>query len=468
MNHPPSIPHIEPAPHSGQPSLPLLLILDYFRRKGWIFAAAGVLELALGWSGGHIGGKTHDLWTFQFQVAIIMGAFLLSFDLQRGMARAVSALPLTPRQIGRAWWLVAVGIPGSVFAALQFLGAGMYQMIHPEAVLDGKALGVSSLFLIAMMGSTFPFLFAMAKGARVAGWPRHLNAIGAVVWGLMLWGGYLYVQHASETPAELGVVFVLALGLTGAGWFMGERLVRMRASFRRGTQIVSRRRGAAQAPTGYGGIPLLIATTCLRALAVGLAMIVVLMLAFWIVEKKASGWWEVMTVLPGMSLFPVWFVLVLSLLPAWSQVRHLRSMPVSATAIAWALMAMVLMPLAGLEALMTGVAWLMSGATPAAGVMRDFIQTLPYVGLCLAFVAWQAMGIWSYMLLVATMSLAQAVPVLMKEWLGFDGLPAGLSAAIGMVVLALSFWVIRWSLLRSSRAYRSQPNIFAGMAAGGR
>ena len=78
------------------------LMLDYFRRWWWVLALVGIFEFRLGWS---IANRPEDNFEFWgLMLALWTGANLLSFDLRRGVVRAIAPLPLTARQIGRSWW----------------------------------------------------------------------------------------------------------------------------------------------------------------------------------------------------------------------------------------------------------------------------------------------------------------------------------------------------------------------------
>ena len=69
------------------------LMLDHFRRWSWILVLGAVLVFVIGWFAANSRNPySLDLpVVFQFQIALFTGAFLLSFDLQRGIARTVTA-----------------------------------------------------------------------------------------------------------------------------------------------------------------------------------------------------------------------------------------------------------------------------------------------------------------------------------------------------------------------------------------
>ena len=97
------------------------LILDHCRRWWWVLGLCAGLEYALGW---YMANKPDlPLEFYGLMIAMWSGAILLQKDWRRGAVRAVAILPLTGRQIGRAWWLATVGIPAIILTALLLLGS---------------------------------------------------------------------------------------------------------------------------------------------------------------------------------------------------------------------------------------------------------------------------------------------------------------------------------------------------------
>ncbi|MGA2245717.1 MAG: hypothetical protein ABSH48_12015 [Verrucomicrobiota bacterium] len=446
-------------------------MLDYLRRKAWIFLFGAVLELALGWFGGCVGGKTHDLWMFQFQIGIFMGVLLLSFDLQRGLARAVAALPLTAGQIGRAWWLVSVAIPSVAFSALLWAGAGLFRLFHPAASVDAANLVLAGAFLFTLMGSTLTLVFVMSHGPYAAGWRRFLRgALGAVL-GVAVGGGFLFINSASQNYTRLACFLAVGLGFTVAGWFLAGRFVTSRASFRLGTQSLSLKTGAMRGPVrqpdGYGGIPLLITTTIVRSFLVGMAMIVIMPVVFMMQGGGATAWWEVFKFFPAMGIFSFWFVIIFSVAPTLMQLRFLRTLPISATSLAAALIAILILPLLALQAVTAGIAGLSSGAPAAFAIADNFLLTLPAVALSVVLFALLGMGLPTYVLMFGVMTISQVGLAWWQAGLHRSEAPSGLCAVASGLLFLLGFWLMRRLLLRSSDLYLVKPDDFDNLASGG-
>jgi hypothetical protein len=143
------------------------LMLDYFRRWWWVLALAGLFEL---WVGSLIANRPNDPFEFWILMGSLWaGANLLSFDFKRGALRAVAGLPLTGRQVGRAWWVATVPLPAIGLAALLFLGAAAFCQLHPDKSLPTTQLALGSLFSLVWLGNVFPMIFGVTRGWRM-GW----------------------------------------------------------------------------------------------------------------------------------------------------------------------------------------------------------------------------------------------------------------------------------------------------------
>lgn len=105
--------------------------------------------------------------TFIFQILMFLGLFLI-FDLQRGLARVLTSMPVTTKQIGRAWWLASVAFPAMALGvigllALLIFSGGTNPLIMLENYLMNWILAVFYLgaifcaltFMTTMIPDTF-------------------------------------------------------------------------------------------------------------------------------------------------------------------------------------------------------------------------------------------------------------------------------------------------------------------------
>ncbi len=107
------------------------LMLDHFRRWWWVLVLVGVLEFLLGVYVVSYPEQPCEFWALM--LTMWSGALNLSTDMRRGRGhfRAITTLPLTGRQMGRAWWLASVPFPAAALAVLLFVGAGVSWRLHP-------------------------------------------------------------------------------------------------------------------------------------------------------------------------------------------------------------------------------------------------------------------------------------------------------------------------------------------------
>jgi len=128
------------------------LILDHFRRWGWVLGLCGALEFGLG---AYLVGQpnqTSEFWGML--VAMWAGANLLTMDLKNGMARGVAVLPLTTGQIGRGWWLATVAIRQSRWPCCCFWRGNILALsLKPN--FSRRATGLAALFNVAWLGVIF-------------------------------------------------------------------------------------------------------------------------------------------------------------------------------------------------------------------------------------------------------------------------------------------------------------------------
>ena len=146
------------------------IILDHFRRwwlvltailiAYFVFQALSIRETNSQTSDegvvatvNHTINMVHNIFIFQ---AIMWLGFLLFWDFQRGLPRVLTSMPVTPKQIGRAWWLASVALPAMALGiigllALLIFPGGKNSMILLDNYLTGWIL--IALYLGAIFGA---------------------------------------------------------------------------------------------------------------------------------------------------------------------------------------------------------------------------------------------------------------------------------------------------------------------------
>jgi len=307
------------------------LILDHMRRWGWVLALAGLFEAFVGW-----GVQRHPDGNFEFWcllTSLWAGANLLQQDFPRGIVRAVSIMPVTSRQVGQGWWLATVLIPAVILTALLGLGAGIYQFIHPGHALQFDRLELAAAFTSIWLGivgcGVFSTLsFRVSSGIATAGglagpwWNLKSTGLVGLLSTVFILGGMVYFQDASKVPFKMVLFLGLGMVLTLLGWFRAATFD-FAPVVMKGVAPLQRPGGFPalhRAPSGFGGLPFLLATTFLKTFLVSLLMARIM----YIMMTLQGHVKDIGTFMVPMAMFvPMWLILVL-LMPFLSQIRYLR------------------------------------------------------------------------------------------------------------------------------------------------
>jgi len=438
-----------------------LIILDYFRRKGLALLGGAILEFVVGMFPARFGADhVHSLGTLQVQISIFMGAFLLSIDLQRGIARTMISLPVTVGQIARAWWFATVGITSAILIACLFAGAGLSVLIHPGIGVDWPWLALAAIFLFLWMGSSFPLVF-LASGPGFFygnGWQRGANVTAGLLWGGMVGGGMWLFQDLESHWLRMSLMLLFGIGLTTMGWFGAEKCVIGRASFKIGALAGRHKQGPWRLQGGYGGIPYLLSATCIRALYIGLAMVGVMALVFW--TQGGSDWRDISKELLGMGFLPFWFVVFFAYLPLLMQLRFLRSLPVSPSLLSAVMVMIVSLPLLLMGAITAAIAGPFLGLSASLILVNNFMLMLPVSVMSLILTLWLRYGRLSFVLMFMLIILFQSLPLWLHFGLRDQQIPLAAGIAIAVAAIVIGWQLARLLLVRNSKIYRSSATMF--------
>ena len=448
------------------------LMLDYFRRWAWVLALAGMLEFGLGW---FIANRPEDNFEFWgLLLALWAGANLLSFDLRRGVVRAVAPLPLTARQIGRSWWLATVAIPAIALAALLFAGAGTFYHFHPTKVFPAGRLGLASIFNLLWLGTTHTATFSAKRGSYGSWREFASTGVFSLLSGAMILGGMMYFQDASKHSFKCALLLGVGGLLTVVSWFRAEQfsLGRAepfnpgRADIRLAPQPSTAPSTHRRPPEGYGGMRFLISTSFVRIVLWVAAMIALMALLQQWQFQAMPRYVSISTFAVMGSLMSCGFIIVVQFLPVLRQLRYLRTLPTSATRLAAVMLAIVILPLIALGALVAGGAGLILGAPAGLTVLKSYTFLLAPASLCVFFAVWRGDGIQAYVLLAITLFGFQLVQLRLQTAFHYPELPFSVCGSIAAICVLLAFLLIRCALMRSSHAYQVKANPFGNIALG--
>lgn len=437
------------------------LILDYFRRKWWILAFGAVCQFGVGWFVGSNADKPFFLpLSLQLQIALYMGSMLMGLDLQRGFVRALATLPVTAKEMGRGFWLVGVGIPAVVLPVLLFLGAGSFNLFHPNTAFPGHRLASLSVLILIWLGAAYAVFSNVTPGFNGTGRLLARNLLLGTLWLMTIGSGFLFLKDASQTPSALVSYFGFGVVLTAAGWLRAEQSVLDRVSFRVVASESKKKKGQYCAPTGYGGVPYFIVTTCVRMFLIGVASVSVLAIfaAVMVLKDHTKSWDKAIGMLGSVGgTAQLWVIVFLQLMFVLMQLRFLRTLPLSPTRLASLMIAIAIIPIITLGAVVVGVVGLCLGVPAEMTILRSYTLILAPASLCVFFGVRLGIGRQTYALLFITMFAFQTLPNVF--WTN-GKMPFSLIAALAVVCVALSFLLTRRSLTHGSKGYRVQANPF--------
>ena len=448
------------------------LMLDYFRRWAWVLALGGLLEFGLGWFIANRPEENFEFWGLM--LALWTGANLLSFDLRRGIVRAVAPLPLTARQIGRSWWLATVAIPAIALAALLFAGAGTFYHFHPSKVFPAGRLALASIIYLLWLGVISCGTFSAKRGSY-GSWRKFASTgVFSLLSGAMILGGMMYFQDASKHSFKCALLLGVGGLLTVVSWLRAEQFSLGRAEpFNPGragirlTPLPSTNPSTYHRPSeGYGGIPFLISTSFVRMLSWVAAMIALIaLLQHW--QDRAMPRYVAISSFAEMGSFmSCGFIIVFQFLPVLLQLRYLRTLPTSATRLAAVMISIVILPLIALGALAAGGAGLALGTPAGLTVLKSYTFILAPASLCVFFAVWRGDGMQAYALLAFTLFGFQQVQLRLEMVFHNLELSVSLCGSIAAIGVLLAFVLTRFALMRSSHAYRVRANPFGNIALG--
>ena len=210
-----------------------------------------------------------------FQIIIFYLGILLTMDLQRGLARVLSTLPVTTKQIGRALWLASIAIAALGLTVIGFLSLLVFSIGTTKAMPFG-----SYLVACAIAAPTFGAMFGAMTFMRTATPDTFIDRIGNVFSNIFLMlpiFGLLFFDKTNPNLTVMGLIFAALTTLTVVGWFRAGQLVSNRAGFRIVTRHSKKQTWQYKSRTGFGGIPFLITKTTGQVFLMYLIIVVVML-----------------------------------------------------------------------------------------------------------------------------------------------------------------------------------------------
>lgn len=430
------------------------VVLDHLRRKAWLLALGAVVAAPLGWGIGALPEKgAPSLLGLVVQLGVLLGPGLLLYDLQRGAAGALALLPLSRRELARAWWTLGVGLPASLYSLAFAAGFFAGDWFSPGASHDIGRLFTALLWLWLITGTAFFALIQIPKGPA-AGWKQQAANMG---WVLVIWCGLL----AGKIPlnaATLPILLTLGVGGTVLGWVFAERLVSRhpRPAEAAASAAPARLKPAPVSRPAWGdGLVYLTGQLCLRTVGAAALLIGALMLYHVFTHDgqsrrspAASALLQCTGALPMLVLIGLQFLV--------SQLRLLRTLPLSTFGLSSLLLGLTLLPLVliGLGA---------AGVTALLGEERVMFFVVLYGLVAAAAAALGLLGLIAVgggkrgmvLVLLCFFGAQIALVPLMMHAFGPDSRPSsGIVAVVSLLVMLGVFFALPAVLARSGRIYR--------------
>jgi hypothetical protein len=447
-----------------------LIILDHFRRwwlvttaiflAYFIFKAVSIPDINSQKSNDNvIASINHTITTahniFIFQGIIWLG-FLLIWDFQRGLPRVLTIMPVTAKQIGRAWWLssvafpaIAVGIIGLL--AILFFSGGINLPILLENYLANWT--ITALFLGAMFGAqtfmptTIPDTFI----------DRIRNVLFGSLFMLTIIG-IIFLQLETPTTNQTILVFIAYLILSIAGWFRAERMVLQRAGFRLVAKSSDKKTAQHKTPQGFGGLPYLAQRTFIQTTLIGLALMFFMALVTSFVGHDQNFAQTVASMTAIGSTPYIFYILIFSIAPVVFQLRFLRTLPISPSKLAATLVFLPLISVAAIGLIVAALASFVGDETLFLSTLNIFLLLGAKAAIVVSIVVWRGLEAGTYLLiflLVLSDSLVSlGMTIIFHLGSHSPARPWWVNLTIFLLCLVVSLVLTRRLLTKSSSAYR--------------
>jgi hypothetical protein len=431
------------------------IIWDHFRRWYWVWVVCLVGTGAIEWGMSAV----KDKFSVTCPLGMFMGPLLLLLDLQRGHNRPIAAMPVTARQVARAWWWAAVGLPALAMAVLTgVVFSGISWWRHDWSGFAQGAVFCLSNFLTT--GAGFYALTGLPRScADYSTWAMRIrgNFFGAL-FGLSF-AGWLLFQDVNLTGiAGLGLLFA-GSALTLMGWLNAEKLVYRHVLLPAG-QTVPRNKGTARGAESYGGLGFLAQSLFIQTVWMGVMMIV----AFAVVLPLINRFLQKTDSIDHMlEAFPIFYVLILWIMTFQianftMHIRYLRTMPVSTAKLAGVLVFTVA---AAMLAVNYGACLLLSAVFQKAlpVIAQNSLLHIAMVTTAVPLFVWQPFAVRTFAIMVAMMFGSAAAAMFLQ-----GRIPLAVNLVGAPVILLGVYLVTKRLLEHNSHAYRPRAFQFGGWA----
>ncbi|MGO9245808.1 MAG: hypothetical protein ACLPT4_10110 [Verrucomicrobiia bacterium] len=419
------------------------IVLDHLWRKSWIIAPLLLMEIFFV----HLLGVKLRQQDFMFVlVPVYLGPVLLDYDLRRGLTRALRMLPVTARQIGRAWWVATVGVPALLLAATTAFSAIVLFDVPPW-----RLLSLNCLMQILLLGSFFCSSSFAPAGDRIS---RHKKARGWFFVALWVGGPLLFLEnYSSSNPVTATICIGAGAILTITGWVRAERVVWQGGARGSDVRAVRSKPVRYEVPTGFGGLLFLLQKMLDPLVWCGLVFVGWMILTRIFHGQSSEPPWQDSGI--GMILFCVTsltLAYVFAVIPVLTHLRFLRALPISASILAATLVFVPSGLLVFLAVVFAAIGEnsLVLGSVLAAAAVAVFIPIF----------VWRGFGTATFSpAFILVVQIAVMVPIFFR----LGNAPLMFAVVFAIVAIFLSWQITRSVIRHSSQAYHAHPSVISDL-----
>jgi len=437
------------------------IIRDQFRRR-WLFLILFCLTY-FAFGPFFISQKVLSSYSIFFilWLSLVLGPNVWLSELRQGYARVALTLPLTAKEIGRAFWWLSVGIATMLIAVFSFLG-----FITGKLCFSTNESGVGYwLLYVAVNAVLLAAIFWLFSGT--SGKPTYFRKMkfaarlsGVVWWSGLIGGGYYLFTSGLDNGIRLTVYFLVCTPLAILGWLRAERMIADFGEFPPVAQPPQNARKQFAPPSGNGGIAYIFQNTFIRVWLMGLFMLVAVNV-LGIFENRPFDWHHLTRNLTGSVAFFIFFFLFISRSTSLIlNLRFLRTTPISTGRLAAVLLGETILPLLSLCLGITASAWHETGSAECLSCFKLESLVAASASVFIAVLIWNTSANFIKASLLVIVILATSAPAFYQlTCMDERGLPFWFVFGFTAVVLIGAHWATSQILTQSSSVYRSRQNI---------
>jgi|GEM_PF-5149485 len=397
---------------------------------------------------------------FIFWLTFVLGPNVWLSELRQDYARIALALPLTAKEIGRAFWWLSVGIAVLLIAVSSFIGFITMKLCHStnESGVDFWLLYVA---INAVLYAAIFWLFSGKPGnPSFFRKMKYTSQLSDVFWWIgLIGGGYYLFTSGLDSDIKLALYFLVCTPLAILGWLRAEHMIAEFGEYRPTAHPPQNARKQFTPPSGNGGTAYLLQNSFIHVWFTGFLMLVAVNV-FGVFENRPFDWHHLTRNLTGsLAFFVFFFVFILRSTFLILNIRFLRTTPISTGRLAAVLLGEAILPLLTLFLAITALAWHETGSVECLSLFKLEFLVAASAGVFIAVTIWNTSANFikaSALVIVILATLAPAFYQLIH--MDGRGLPFWFVFGFTVVVLAGAHWATSQILARSSSAYRSRQS----------